>query len=69
MSIEDDTHDKLTKAYLEYYKELALYQKHGGERTMQSSRKWLREIRSLANIRMDEIKSDFDAKKEARKRS
>ena len=69
MSIEDDTHDKLTKAYLEYYKELALYQKQGGERTMQSSRKWLREIRSLAKIRMDEIKSDFDAKKEARKRS
>ena len=67
--IDDDTHDKLTKAYLEYYKELALYQKHGGERTMQSSRKWLREIRSLAKIRMDEIKSDFDAKKEARKRS
>tara|TARA_B100001057_G_scaffold492657_1_gene585486 strand:- start:1283 stop:1492 length:210 start_codon:yes stop_codon:yes gene_type:complete len=69
MSIKDDTHDKLTKAYLEYFKEVTLFEKHGGERTMQSSRKWLREIRTLAKIRMDEIKSGFDAKKEARKKS
>jgi hypothetical protein len=54
---------------LEYFKEVALFEKHGGERTMQSSRKWLREIRTLAKIRMDEIKSEFDAKKEARKKS
>ncbi len=69
MSINEDTHDKLTKADLEYFKEVALFEKHGGERTMQSSRKWLREIRTLAKIRMDEIKSEFDAKKEARKKS
>jgi hypothetical protein len=68
MSIEDDTHDKLTKAYLEYFKENDKFLKFGGERTMQSSRSKLREIRNLAKQRMDEIKAQFDAKKEASKK-
>ena len=42
MSIQDDTHDKLTKAYLEYYKANERFEKNGGVRTMQESRKWLR---------------------------
>ena len=64
MSIQDDTHDKLTKAYLEYYKANERFEKNGGVRTMQESRKWLREIRSQAKIRMDEIKKAYDSKKD-----
>ena len=65
MSIEDDTHDKLTKAYLEYFKENEKFETYQGKRTMESSRKWLREIRTLAKIRMGEIRSKYDSKKEA----
>ena len=64
MSIQDDTHDKLTKAYLEYYKANERFEKNGGVRTMQESRKWLREIRSQAKIRMEEIKKAYDSKKD-----
>jgi len=63
MSIEDDTHDKLTKAYLDYFKANDKFDRFGGERTMQESRKWLRTIRTLAKIRMDEIKNIYDSKK------
>ena len=68
MSIEDDVHDKLTKAYLEYFKENEKFEKFQGKRTMESSRKWLREIRSLAKMRMDEIRTKYDARKEAPKK-
>jgi len=63
MSIEDDTHDKLTKAYLDYFKANDKFDRFGGERTMQEPRKWLRTIRTLATIRMDEIKNIYDSKK------
>jgi hypothetical protein len=65
--IEDDTHDKLTKAYLEYYKANEAYESRKSHRTHASSRRWLREIRKLAKERMDEIHSTFQAKKEAKK--
>ena len=66
--IEDDTHDKLTKAYLEYYKANEAYESRKSHRTHASSRRWLREIRTLAKERMDEIHSDYNAKKEAEKK-
>jgi hypothetical protein len=53
--IEDDTHDKLTKAYLEYFKVNELFESRNSQRTHRNARKWLREIRKLAKIRMDEI--------------
>ena len=66
--IEDDTHDKLTKAYLEYYKANEAYESRRSHRTHASSRRWLREIRKLAKERMDEIHDNYAAKKEAEKK-
>ena len=66
--IEDDTHDKLTKAYMEYFKANEAYESRKSHRTHQSSRRWLREIRKLAKERMDEIHVDYTAKKEAEKK-
>jgi len=66
MSIQDDTHDKLTKAYLEYFKANERFEKNRGVRTMQETRKWLREIRTLAKIRMEEVKNTYDSKKDTK---
>lgn len=66
--IEDDTHDKLTKAYMEYFKANEAYMSRKSHRTHLSSRRWLRKIRTLAKERMDEIHEDYQAKKEAEKK-
>jgi hypothetical protein len=68
MSIEDDTHDKLTKAYLEYFKANEKFERFKGERTMQESRKWLREIRNHAKQRADEILTTFKNQKQDKKK-
>ena len=49
----DDTHDKLTKAYMAYFKANENFEARNSVRTHRESRKWLREIRSLAKERMD----------------
>lgn len=64
--IQDDTHDLLTKAYLEYFKAQDAFNKTGGVRTMREVRKWLREIRGLAKKRQDEVQEEYNAKKEAK---
>ena len=66
--IDDDTHDKLTKAYLEYFKANEAYESRKSHRTHAASRRWLREIRKFAKERMDEIHNDYIAKKEAEKK-
>ena len=66
--IDDDTHDKLTKAYMEYFKASEAYESRKSHRTHLSSRRWLREIRKLAKERMTEIHDDYSAKKEAEKK-
>lgn len=53
--IEDDIHDKLTKAYLAYFKANEAFEKRNSVRTHRAARKWLREIRRLAKLRSDEI--------------
>ena len=53
--MEDDTHDKLTKAYLAYFSANEKFEKRNSVRTHREARKWLREIRSLAKSRMEEI--------------
>ena len=63
--IDDDIHDQLTKAYLEYFKANEAYESRKSHRTHLASRRWLREIRKLAKQRMDEIHSDYQTKKEA----
>ena len=63
--IDDDIHDQLTKAYLEYFKANEAYESRKSHRTHLASRRWLREIRKLAKQRMDEIHLDYQTKKEA----
>jgi hypothetical protein len=53
--IEDDIHDKLTKAYIEYFKANEKFEARNSVRTHREVRKWLREIRTLAKQRSDEI--------------
>ena len=62
--IEDDIHDKLTKAYLAYFKANEKFEARNSVRTHREARKWLREIRSLAKLRMDEIHLKHNIKKE-----
>ena len=65
--IEDDIHDQLTKAYLEYFKANEKFEARLSYRTHAASRRWLREIRRLAKLRQDEIHETYQAKKEAEK--
>jgi|TARA_B110000503_G_scaffold9880_1_gene13337 hypothetical protein len=66
--IEDDIHDQLTKAYLEYFKANENFEARLSYRTHAASRRWLREIRKLSKLRQDEIHIAFAAKKEAVKK-
>ncbi len=65
----DDTHDLLTKAYMEYFKVNETFEDRVSYRTHRASRKWLREIRKLSKIRMDEINDKFKTKIEADKQT
>ena len=62
--INDDIHDQLTKAYMAYFKANEKFEARNSVRTHRESRKWLREIRRLAKIRMDEIHQKHNIKKE-----
>jgi len=53
--INDDTHDQLTKAYLEYFKANEKFEARNSVRTHREVRRWLRKIRLLAHSRMEEI--------------
>ena len=53
--IEDDIHDQLTKAYMEYFKANNAFESRKSHRTHASSRRWLRRNREVANLRMDDI--------------
>ena len=53
--IDDDTHDRLVKAYMEYFKANENFEARNSVRTHREARKWLREIRNLSKDRMDEI--------------
>ena len=66
--IEDDVHDRLTKAYLAYFKANEKFESRNSVRTHRETRKWLREIRSLAKIRMEEIHIKHNTKTEADKK-
>ena len=52
---EDDAHDSLVKAYLEYFAANEKFEKRNSVRTHRAVRKCLREIRTLAKDRADEI--------------
>ena len=61
--IEDDVHDKLVKAYLEYFKANENFEQRVSYRTHRASRKWLREIRRLCKLRANEIHDKFQTKR------
>ena len=65
--IEDDVHDRLTKAYLEYFKANENFEARLSHRTHAASHRWLREIRTLAKLRQEEIHATYAAKKAAEK--
>ena len=65
--IDDDIHDQLTKAYMEYFKANENFEARNSVRTHGAARKWLREIRTLAKMRMEEIHITHKTKKEASK--
>ena len=54
---EDDAHDLLVKAYLEYFAANEKFEKRNSVRTHRAVRKCLREIRTLAKDRADEIQN------------
>jgi hypothetical protein len=61
--MNDDIHDQLTKAYLEYFKANEAFESRKSHRTHAASRRWLREIRRLAKLRQEEIHLTYAAKK------
>jgi len=65
--IEDDIHDQLTKAYMEYFKANEKFEDRNSVRTHREARKWLREIRTLAKERMDEIHIKHTTTRKTRK--
>ena len=60
MSIQDDTHDKLTKAYMAYFKANEQFVKRRSLATKVAARKALAEIRILARTRRKELIAEFE---------
>jgi len=50
--IEDDTHDKLVKAFIEYSKANEWWETKRSHRAYYAANRWLREIRKLSKARM-----------------
>jgi len=53
--MEDDAHDLLVKAYLEYFKANEKFEARNSVRTHRTVRRCLRDIRALAKERAEEI--------------
>ena len=68
MSEQEDTHDQLAQAYLEYFRANEQFEKRNSVRTHRYVRKCLRDIRSLAKERMEEVHNKYLTKKEAKKK-
>lgn len=64
---EDDTHDKLTKAYLDYFKANELFAKKKSKNPKTDARKALGKIRILARKRRKEIIDEYTKAKKDRK--
>ena len=61
MSIPDDTHDRLTKAYMAYFKANEQFAKRRSLATKVAARKALAEIRILARTRRKELTEEFES--------
>ena len=65
--MEDDAHDLLVKAYLDYFKANEKFEQRNSVRTHRAVRKCLREIRTLAKDRADEIHDKHNTTRVTRK--
>ena len=59
MTIQDDTHDKLTKAYMAYFKANEKFAERRSLATKVAARKALAEIRILARQRRKELEDQY----------
>ena len=64
---EDDAHDLLVKAYLAYFSANEKFERRNSVRTHRAVRKCLREIRTLAKDRADEIHDKHNTTRVTRK--
>ena len=55
----DDTHDKLVKAYLEYFAANEKFEQGPSDRTKRNARRTLRNLMRLAKQRQDEIQDHY----------
>ena len=60
---EDDTHDMLIKAYLEYHKHNQAFEERHSFRTYRQARRWLREVQYLSVVRQKEILGTYKENK------
>jgi hypothetical protein len=58
---EDDTHDMLIKAYLEYYKHNEAFEKRRSFRTYRHARRWLREVQYPKHLNARKPKGTEDS--------
>ena len=65
--IDDDTHDKLVKAYMAYFKANEDFESRNSVRPHREARKLLRDIRNLAKERMDEIHTKHTTSRQTKK--
>ena len=63
MSIPDDTHDRLTKAYMAYFKANEQFAKRRSLATKVAARKALAEIGILARSRRKELTDEYQTAK------
>jgi hypothetical protein len=64
--IEDDIHDQLVKAYLEYFKANEIWERKKSVRTYFKVQQNIRKVRDIADARNKEIREIQKAKKEAK---
>ena len=65
--MEDDAHDLLVKAYLDYFKANENFEARNSVRTHRTVRRCLRDIRALAKERADEIHNHHNTTRVTRK--
>ena len=63
---ENDTHDRLAEAYLEYFRANEKFEQRNSVRTHRYVRKCLRDIRLFAKQRMDEIHDHHNTNRKTR---
>ena len=66
--MEDDTHDQLVKAYLEYFKANEAWEHRKSFRKYWAVQQWVKKIKKLSHQRNIEIREDFKQVKKDREK-